>query len=310
MSRIAVLGLGLIGGSVAQGLARTHDVIGFDPDRSDSRTGRLAFAATPEEAVDGADVVVLAAPVPANDDLLALVPGTAVVTDVGSVKAPIAAAWQHQRLVPGHPMAGAETAGWEAATPDLFTGARWALCPGPWASREDFLTVCALVLELGAVVVPVDPVEHDAAVARISHAPHLVAAALASSADTGDHPALTRTLAAGSFRDLTRITASPPARTAEFVFANRGQTAGVLRELAQALTETADALEDRDRLQALLAAGHTARQQVDGATRRGPQQPLVLDGPDWWEPLLDVGRAGGLVHAVDGSTLTVTFPED
>ena len=177
MSRIAVLGLGLIGGSVALGLARTHDVIGFDPASDASRTGagsRLVFADTAQEAVEGADVVVLAAPVPANDDLLALVPDTAVVTDVGSVKAPIAAAWQHQRLVPGHPMAGAETAGWGAATPDLFTGARWALCPGPWASQQDFLTVCALVLELGAVVVPVDPVEHDAAAARISHAPHLV----------------------------------------------------------------------------------------------------------------------------------------
>ena len=309
MSRIAVLGLGLIGGSVARGLARTHDVVGFDPDRSDARTG-LAVAATAQEAVDGADVVVLAAPVPANSDLLALVPDTAVVTDVGSVKVPLVSAWTDQRLVPGHPMAGAESAGWEAATPDLFAGSRWVLCPGPWASRDDWLTVCALVLELGAVVVAADPVEHDAAAARISHVPHLVAAALAASSGTGEHPALTRALAAGSFRDLTRITASPPARTAEFVHANRGPTATALRELAAALTDSAEALDDRDRLQAVLEAGHAARRQVDAASRRGPVRSLVLDGPDWWLPLLDLGRAGGLVHAISAATLTVTTPED
>ena len=309
MSRIAVLGLGLIGGSVAQGLARTHDVVGHDSVPAVRRTAAeagLAVGGSVAEAVEGADVVVLAGPVPANNELLAHVPDTAIVTDVGSVKQPIVDAWQQQRLVPGHPMAGAETAGWDAASPDLFDNARWALCPGPWASRDDWLAVCALALELGAVVIPTDPEEHDAAAARISHAPHVVAAALAAASGSGDHPALTRALAAGSFRDLTRITASPPERTAEFVHANAGPTAAVLREIAAAL----EAVEGRDRLLALLQAGHDARQKADAAHRRGPQTDLTLDETGtWWQPLLDLGRKGGLIHAISGATVTVTTPE-
>ena len=140
-------------------------------------------------------------------------------------------------------MAGAETAGWAAPRADLFAGARWVLCPGPWATPAQWAQVCALVLGLGAVVVPADPARHDAAAAAVSHAPHLVAAAVAA---VGRRTPLALSLGAGSFRDLTRITASPPARTAAFCRANALPTAAALQDVVDRLQDAVRALVDGD----------------------------------------------------------------
>ena len=123
--RTAVLGLGLVGGSVARALATSTgaDVVGWDPDdgvRAQAAADGLPVAATLQQAVDGAELVVLGAPVPANDALLARLPAGLLVTDVGSVKQPVVDAWERldapPALVPGHPMAGSETAGWSASS--------------------------------------------------------------------------------------------------------------------------------------------------------------------------------------------------
>jgi prephenate dehydrogenase len=322
VTRVAVLGLGLIGGSIAQALP-LGDVVGYDPDpavRRTAATAGLQVVDSVAAAVRDVDLVVLAAPVSANDALLAALPPELLLTDVGSVKAPIARAWQAaggtHRLVPGHPMAGAETAGWAAAAPNLFVDARWVLCPGPWAPASDWAAVCGVALSLGAQVVPADPVEHDAAAARISHAPHVAAAVLARVALGGATPQLARSLAAGSFRDMTRVTASPPERTAEFCFANREATAEVLRELAAGLAAAAAALDaGRDEVQAVLAAGHDSRLGADAARRPGGQREVSVDAadPQWSEPLIELGRAGGVIGALrvepGGFTVSVTLPE-
>lgn len=322
--RTAVLGLGLIGGSVARALP---DVVGFDPEQgAAARSDGLEVADTVEQAVEGADLVVLAAPVPANDALLARLPPSCLVTDVGSVKEPLVRAWERlpspPALVPGHPMAGAETAGWAASRPDLFAGARWVLCPGPWATAAQWLRVCELVLGLGAVVVPAGPARHDRAAAAISHAPHLVAAALAAAA--ADAGPLALALAAGSFRDLTRITASPPARTAAFCRANALPAAAALQQVVDRLQDAVTALTDGGDVLDLLTAGRDARARYDTQARddsqarddtRARDDPalpteettvtLDPDDPDWAAPLLALGEAGGVVTGATGSHLTV-----
>ena len=262
-----------------------------------------------------ADVVVLAAPVDVNDALLARLPAGCLVTDVGSVKEPLVRRWEQlpapPGLVPGHPMAGAETAGWAASRSDLFAGARWVLCPGPWASAQQWLTVCRLVLGLGAVVVPADPSRHDRAAAAISHAPHLVAAAVAASAAAAGPLALA--LAAGSFRDLTRITASPPGRTAAFCRANALPTAAAVQDVVQRLEDVVRALLEGDDVTGLLLEGHAARARYDESRAASPGHPestttVSPDDPDWATALLALGEAGGVVTGLRDGVLTVRRP--
>ena len=332
--RVAVLGLGLVGGSVARALdagvapgvaavvgaagpagGAAHTVVGHDPVEGErARADGLAVAATVEEAVDGADLVVLAAPVDANDALLGRLPAGCLVTDVGSVKEPLVRRWAQLEappaLVPGHPMAGAESAGWAASRADLFDGARWVLCPGPWASAQQWLTVCRLVLGLGAVVVPTDPARHDRAAAAISHAPHLVAAAVAASAAAAGPLALA--LGAGSFRDLTRVTASPPGRTAAFCRSNALPTAAAVQDVVDRLQDVVRALLEGDDVTGLLLEGHAARARYDEARTAdgGPESTSSVDDddPDWASPLLALGASGGVVSGVCGDVLTLRGP--
>lgn len=306
--RVAVLGLGLIGGSLAQALHPAHSVVGTDPAgpvRDQARAWGLTVTDDVPAAAAGADLVVLAAPVPANDELLNRIPAGCLVTDVGGVKLPIVRRWEELGgsvpLVPGHPMTGAEQSGWAAARPDLFAAARWVLCPGPWASREQWLGLCELVLGLGAVVVPADPARHDVAAAAISHAPHAVAAALAAAAGSGDVAALARSLGARSFRDLTRVSASPPERTAEFCAANGAATAAALRSVIDRLEEAVQVLERDDAVAFAehLREGHLARVAYERAHDALVEESLLLPaGPDWVAPLLALADDGGVVVAV------------
>jgi prephenate dehydrogenase len=307
--RTAVLGLGLVGGSVAQAL-HPRPVVGFDaaaPVREAAAAWGLPVVDDVAAAVAGADLVVLAAPVAENDRLLAEVPGGCLVTDVGGVKQPVVQTWSAlphpPASYPGHPMAGAETAGWSAARPDLFRGARWVLCPGPWASAEQWLSVAELVLGLGAQVVPADPRRHDEAAAAISHVPHWSPRRWGASAAAAADAGLAGGLAAGSFRDVTRITASPPERTAEFCFANRDATARGLRDVVERLQRSVAALEEADagRLNALLQDGHTRPQVHERrrAAQAASQHRLELDDAAWADPLVATADAGGVVVAVE-----------
>lgn len=306
---VAVLGLGLVGGSIAQALHPTHPVVGYDlaaDVRAQAAGWGLRVVDDVETAVRGAALVILAGPVPVNDDLLAQLPAGCLATDVGGVKVPVVDRWaalaDPPALVPGHPMAGSETAGWTAARPDLFAGARWVLCPGPWSTADQWLQVCEMVLRLGALVVPAEPVTHDRAAAAISHAPHVVASALGASAAAGGAASLARSLAAGSFRDLTRITASPPERTAEFLYANREATADALRDVADRLAEAVRVLEHGTAgdLVALLTAGHDARLACDTARTHldAGRLEISMDDPAWTTPLRELADAGGVVTAV------------
>ena len=318
---VAVLGLGLIGGSLLRALAAGgHAVLGFDTDPATRATARTAaalaapgtrwqIAGTFRDAVKTADLVVLAVPLPAVPGVLAEIAATGyagLVTDVTSVKTPVRdLAAEHlpaiAGFVGGHPMAGREVSGFGAADPELFTGCAWVLCLEPEStSLADWLELAALVTGLGARVVPATAAEHDRAVATVSHVPHLLAAALAAGA-AGDP--LAATLGAGSFRDGTRVAASRP----ELVAAMCGGNAAAVGPMLDAvLARRADARELLDGpdpvggLRPWLAPGNAARRAWPPAP--GPAEEL----PARADLLLKVGREGGWVTEVAPNRRTIS----
>lgn len=238
--RAALVGTGLIGGSVGLALRER----GWHVTGTDENAGTLARAlqlrAIDVSGVDpAAELTVVATPVRSVPQLArqALERG-GVVTDVGSVKAPVVAAVDHPRFVGGHPMAGSEALGVEGARADLFNGATWALTPNERTDPDALSLVHSVVRSLGAEVVSLDPQRHDRLVATVSHVPHLTAAALMGVADDRavEHPALKR-LAAGGFRDMTRIAAGDPRIWLDICSDNSGAICEVLDGLVDSLTQ-------------------------------------------------------------------------
>jgi prephenate dehydrogenase len=212
--RANVIGLGLIGGSIALGLREQGWVVTGDdhaPGRPDDAVARGCIDAA---GVDpDADLTFVAVPVLAVADQVkrALAETTGVVTDVGSVKGAIAAAVADPRFVGGHPMAGSELEGLDGADAAMFAGALWVLTPRADTPDATFATVARAVTDLGAEVVALDAARHDDVVAVVSHVPHLAAAGLmVLAADRAEEHAALLRLAAGGFRDMTRIASGHP----------------------------------------------------------------------------------------------------
>ncbi|WP_104530584.1 prephenate dehydrogenase, partial [Blastococcus saxobsidens] len=226
---VGVVGLGQLGGSLAAALvAAGREVSGWDVDPA-AREAAAARGVRITREFTG--VVVLAVPLPAMTTALEglAIDPAATVTDLGSVKVPVVetlGAAFGGRFVGGHPMCGTERSGHEATDPGLFAGARWALCLEPGTELPRWLRVAEIALAAGAEVVPVTAAEHDDAVAAISHVPHLLAAALAAAA--ADAGPLALALAAGSFRDGTRVIGSDPAFVTAMVEGNAAPTAAAL----------------------------------------------------------------------------------
>jgi len=216
--------------------------------------------ATPADA-GSVDLAVVATPVGHLVDTVRAVLDTpaAVVTDAGSVKAPVARAIADPRFVPGHPMAGSEQEGVDGADPDLFDGATWVLTPTETTDDDALARVQSVVSAVGAQAVVTPPERHDALVALVSHVPHLVAATLMQLADrrAAEHRVLLR-LAAGGFRDMTRIAAGHPAIWPDICTENRDAIVAVLDELTGELDRVRGLVADSDR-EALLARLESAR---------------------------------------------------
>ena len=178
-----VVGLGLIGGSIALALReRGWDVCGSDLDDGVSRRAQDEGIISEIGIAQEADITIVAVPVTASVDVVRqmLETTSGVVTDVGSVKAPICEAIHDKRFIGGHPMAGSELEGLDGADPHMFDGAIWVLTPDLEADDENFSVVASLVREVGSEVVALSPTEHDRLVAVVSHLPHLTAASLMS----------------------------------------------------------------------------------------------------------------------------------
>jgi prephenate dehydrogenase len=185
-----------------------------------------------------------------------------LVTDVGSVKGAVASAIDDPRFVAGHPMAGSELVGLDGADGSMFEGAVWVLTPSPTTPDATFAAVAAVVAELGADVVVLPADRHDQVVAVISHVPHLTAATLMGLASdrAEEHAALLR-LAAGGFRDMTRIASGHPAMWLDICAENRQAILSALDGLIDGLTEMRGVVDtdDRAELLRLLAKARDAR---------------------------------------------------
>lgn len=242
--RVAIIGLGLVGGSLARALTRRgYSVTGIDWPlvvRRALATKAIRRGATRAEAAASSDIVVLAAPPATNLRLLRrlarVAPPGLVLTDVSSVKGEIvreAARLGLRGFVGGHPMAGTEKRGFAASRAELFQGATWWLVPAPSARANRW--VRALVRAAGARPLAVDAARHDRAMAFLSHAPQVVAWALFESA-RGDAVARRHLRRAGpGFRDMTRLARSPRALWQDILAANRVEVRRALAAVARAL---------------------------------------------------------------------------
>jgi prephenate dehydrogenase len=303
--------------------ASGHRVLGFDADPATRATARTAAARAPSgtrwqvtqtarDAIGPAELVVLAVPLPALPAVLDDVAGTGfsgLITDVTSVKGPVRDLidkhlHRGDRLtsyVGGHPMAGRETSGFTAGDPHLFDDCAWVLClEADRTVLPDWLELAALITGLGARVVPATADEHDRAVAAVSHVPHLLASALAT-AVAGDP--LAAALAAGSFRDGTRVAASSSALVAAMCGGNAAAVAPALDTAMDALEGMRVALDGPDpvtALRPLLAPGNAARRAWPATPGPSVELPARVD------TLLELGRAGGWVSAVAADRRTVT----
>ena len=277
--RAMVVGCGLIGGSLGLALrARGWHVTGRDleADRLDLARELGAIDAVGDDPL--AELTFVATPVTAvaTEVRRALATTDGLVTDVASVKAPLTGLMDDPRYVGGHPMAGSEQEGVAGARADLFTGAVWVLTPVPATDDEAFARIRSVVSSLGAEVVALPPEEHDRMVAVVSHVPHLAAATLMSLADerSSEHRALLR-LAAGGFRDMTRVASGHPAIWPDICATNRDAIVAALDRYLAELTAVREVVAsgDRQALVARLDAARAARRSLP--SRLGPEADLV-----------------------------------
>lgn len=309
--RVAVIGVGLIGGSIALAARERLRATVSGYDRSAAalehalRRGAIDAAAdSVGDAAAGADFVFVAAPVGSLPELVAealsAAPAATVVTDVGSTKRALAGASDDPRFIGGHPLAGAETAGIEHARPDLFEQATWYLTPTAQTSGVHYERLYRLLHALGARPTAIDADTHDTMLAAVSHLPHVLANVLVAQAavvlQSGDQ----RLPGTGpSFRDATRVAGAPSSVWTDIYLSNRDA-------LALAVQQTIDRLQDvHASLRAADADAITGWNDAAAADRRrllesglggGPQVELRVSVPNRpgviAELALELGRAG------------------
>ncbi|WP_043986473.1 prephenate dehydrogenase [Mycolicibacterium llatzerense] len=305
---MCVLGLGLIGGSLMRaGQAAGREVFGYNRsidavksatadgfDATEDLTAALKRAALSEA------LIVLAVPVPALPIMLEHIRDTAAdcpLTDVVSVKGNVLQQVQEygllDKFVGGHPMAGTAHSGWTAGAADLFAGAPWVVSVDDHVDPDVWAQVMHLALDCRAVIVPARSDEHDAAAAAISHLPHLLAEALATTA--GEVP-LAFALAAGSFRDGTRVAATAPDLVRAMCEANAAELTVMLDRAMELLSQARSSLVEAQSVAELVDGGHAARVRYDNFPR--PQIMTTTIGADGWrEELAAQGRAGGVIRS-------------
>jgi prephenate dehydrogenase len=283
LSRVAVVGTGLIGGSVGLAAQRAgvESVTGFDPDPDALRAaldrGAVDAASSLEEAVAGADLTVVAAPVTSLPrsvaDVLAA-GGDSTVTDVGSTKGGVVrAAGTDARFIGGHPVCGSEARGAANARAELFDGATWFLTPVASTDTGRYRDLHAFVSSLGAVPVAVDPEAHDRIVALTSHLPHALANVLVNQAGAtrveGHEPLAA---AGGSLRDMTRVAGANPRIWIDIFLENAHALREALGEHRRRIQQLESALAQGD-------AGFLARWIAEASGNRRSMLASAYENP-------------------------------
>jgi prephenate dehydrogenase len=299
--RVAVLGLGLIGGSLLQAIKQTGlPVVGFDVDpETASLAGAAGFtiAPTDADAVHGADLVILAMPLPqvpaAIKSLVPSLGAHAVLTDVGTLKVPVLDVVRklapHARFVGGHPLAGTEESGWRAADPLLFRDAPWALTIEDDTDLDAWLPLAELACDLGGKPVPTTAAEQDSAVAGVIGLPHVLAETLALTGLAGGPLGLS--LAAGSYMSGSRVARTRPDLVATWCDGNLALV-DALDDVVARLSAARDQLAHHGTILPLAIAGHDARINWERRSFAPVELPAERD------VLRAHGRRGGWVTAV------------
>ena len=258
------------------------------------------LSAVLRRAAETGALIVIAVPMPAVAGLLAHIAETAPdcpLTDVisvkGAVRDAVADAGLLPRFVGGHPMTGTAHSGWAAGDERLFQGAPWVVAVDDHVDADVWTLVMNLALECGSFVVPARSDEHDAAAAAISHLPHLTAEAMAITA--ADVP-LAFALAAGSFRDGTRVAGTAPDLVRAMCEANAADLLPVLDRTIELLTKARAGLVEKATVAEIVEAGHAARTRYDSFSR--PDILTVAIGAENWRAeLAAAGRAGGVIRS-------------
>ncbi|WP_025273189.1 prephenate dehydrogenase [Haloglycomyces albus] len=304
--RVAVCGLGLIGGSIVKALADSpHEVIAYDPNPWTLRSADSYATTTPDlVGLFDSDLLVVAVPYPHLQTTLEDVAAggyQGIVTDTGSIKGQ---PWQwargRSRYVGSHPMAGKERSGWEAAEKGLFHGRTWVSCLEESTDLDDWTAVTRLALDLGSRVVPLSSAHHDAAVARISHVEHVVAAAVAHLAADP----VSQTLAAGSYRDTTRVVASPAQLFDGMVQGNTERLRDEVDRLSGFLSHVSAGLTDDVAERAAVTEWF---ERAQDSQRRYAQADLETGTMHLHHAdLLNLGKQGGWIQYIDKNMVATT----
>lgn len=317
VNTVGIIGLGLIGGSLARCLAeRGIRVVAWNHrphPYAQAEADGIFCKSTLAELMDAEpDVVVLCNPLkamPAMLDSLAPLmvehPRT-TITDVGSVKGmvreQVEAAGLGECYVGAHPMAGNELSGWQAADPHLYDDALWAVTVDSATNYQRFLDVAALITKgVGNRLIVLDDETHDKAAAMISHMPHVVSTALINELSAYPDRNIAAALAAGCWRDMTRVALTDPDRTRAMVEEDALNVEALLRRMAKRLTDMADQLHDGDETDVIrfFAEGSPFRQYKsalthasDGAAESLPERELTVPESGWQQTLLFSARRG------------------
>jgi prephenate dehydrogenase len=327
--RVALLGTGLIGGSIGLALRRMPDVeevVAYDLDpavreQAVERGAATRAADTPGDAVSEADVIFVAAPVGSIPALIADAAGSlkrgAVVTDVGSTKSRLV--MEIAKSIPdgvsfigGHPMAGTEEEGIAAADPGLLEGCWWILTPTDRVDAKAYQALHGLLSRMGARVMALDAERHDDLMAVISHLPHLTATTLMNLAsERGEEHGGLLSLAAGGFRDVTRVAASNPDIWLDICDENAEAISSVLREFAGRLLELSDLVEagSRPDLRERFIAAREARRNLPGKQVDGELVELLIPVPDRPAVLAEVTTSVGDL-GINIEDLQITHSEE
>ncbi|MGI9126460.1 MAG: prephenate dehydrogenase [Mycobacterium sp.] len=305
---MCVLGLGLIGGSVLRAaVAAGREAFGYNRSVEGARAAGVDGFTTGTDLTEALNwaaerraLIVLAVPMPAVGQLLAHIrqiapdcPLTDVISVKGAVLNEMRTAGLLDRYVGGHPMAGTAHSGWPAGNAALFAGAPWVVSVDEHVDAVVWSQVMQLALDCGSVVVPARSDEHDLAAASISHLPHMFAEALAATA--GEVP-LAFSLAAGSFRDGTRVAGTAPDLVRAMCEANADQLIPALDHALELLRQARESLAEKGSVADLVEEGHAARVRFESFSR--PDVVAIEIGAEnWREELAAAGRAGAVIRS-------------
>jgi len=287
--RVGIIGLGLIGGSLARAIhERTEidSVVAVDPD---PKAGELAskdgtvteFSTGDLSILDGCDLVILCAPVDAIKKMTPELAGMniGIITDVGSVKRPVMEAVKLPNFIGGHPMAGSERHGYACSSGSLFENALYVLClpEGSAIPVQDLMDLEDLIRKIGAIPMHMTAKQHDERVAAVSHLPHIVASSLSLLLAQRDDGALSR-MAAGGFRDITRIASSDPKLWAGITENSKEALLPIMDEYIELLSRWRNTLaaDNTSGLEKFFSQGACYRDHLDSNLRGALEASAML----------------------------------